>query len=135
MNSEMRLPDRFQPYARPPNFSVITSYFNPNRYRTKRTNYEIFRRSMELAFRIPPGYIPHESVLARPIRFASSKLIVAMSLYLLPPILQQSSRSLIPQNPIRLSDDILHLRQNLGFQLRVIADPGIERGHTPDGRV
>lgn len=42
MNSEMRLPDRFQPYVRPPNFSVITGYFNPNRYRTKRTNYEIF---------------------------------------------------------------------------------------------
>jgi hypothetical protein len=45
----MTLPDDFQPYACPPHFSVITSYFNPNHYRTKRTNYEIFRRSMEVS--------------------------------------------------------------------------------------
>src|SRR5579862_2773739 len=39
----------FQPYVCPPHFSVITSYFNPNRYRTRRVNYEIFRRSMEVS--------------------------------------------------------------------------------------
>jgi hypothetical protein len=49
MSSEQPLPDAFQPYVSPPHFSVITSYFNPNHYRTKRTNYEIFRRSMEVS--------------------------------------------------------------------------------------
>jgi hypothetical protein len=49
MRSAPTLPDDFQPYACPPHFSVITSYFNPNHYRTKRTNYEIFRRSMDVS--------------------------------------------------------------------------------------
>ncbi len=43
------LPEDFRPYARPGRFCVITSYFNPNRYRTKRFNYEIFRRSLEIS--------------------------------------------------------------------------------------
>jgi hypothetical protein len=49
MKFEIRLPEPFQPYVCPPHFSVITSYFNPSHYRTKRANYEIFRRSMELS--------------------------------------------------------------------------------------
>jgi len=43
------LPANFEPYVCPPRFCAITSYFNPNRYRTKRANYEIFRQSLEMS--------------------------------------------------------------------------------------
>jgi hypothetical protein len=42
-------PGSFHPYISPHRFAVITSYFNPNRYRTKKNNYEIFRRSLEVS--------------------------------------------------------------------------------------
>lgn len=40
------LPAAFRPYTSLPGFGAITCYFNPNRYRTKLRNYELFRESL-----------------------------------------------------------------------------------------
>ena len=43
--------------------------------------------------------------------------------------------NLIRQQPLERRYERFRLRQNRGFQLRMIADPGIERGHPAHGSV
>src|SRR5579862_8178673 len=43
------MPPAFQVYTAPPGFGVITCFFNPNRYRSKLRNYQLFRESLQLS--------------------------------------------------------------------------------------
>jgi hypothetical protein len=49
MSNGMRLPVFFEPYERPSGFGVITCYFNPNRYLSRRRNYRLFRESLRVS--------------------------------------------------------------------------------------